>query len=89
MRCKPGDLAWIVQSPDAPENLWKLVRVQRPHPDYVGAWACEALQLLSGFKLGTKVGVLPGEICGIDDKWLKPLPPDEGAEEVNKEMEAA
>lgn len=87
MRCKPGDIAWIIQSPDAPENLWKLVRVLKPHRDYLGCWLCEALQPIVGFRAGMASRVPAGGRCGIDDKWLKPLPPDEATEDVAGQQE--
>lgn len=87
MRCKPGDLAWIVCCPEAPENLWRLVRVVQPSPVFFGAWTCEALQSLTGFLGYVRLHVHAGQSVAIDDAWLKPLPPDENVEESIKEVE--
>lgn len=87
MNCKPGDLAWIVRCPEAPENVWRLVLVVSPHPFFLNSWTCEALQPLTGFLGNVRVPVVAGLSVAIDDAWLKPLPPDENVEESIKEVE--
>ena len=76
-----------MRCPDAPENLWRLVRVVRPSHLSPQAWACEALQSLTGFIRNVRLHVHAGRSVVIDDAWLKPLPPDENAEESIKEVE--
>lgn len=72
MKCEPGDMALIISDPDD-RNIGGFVHVERLAyaNEFNGPndWACRAISPL----FGSLYPVAPGEICGIDDRDLKPI----------------
>jgi len=85
MRCKPGDMAVIISDPDV-RNVGCFVYVERPAVanEFNGPndWACRAISPL----FGSLYPVSPGEICGIDDRDLKPIRSGDGVSNAEIEI---
>lgn len=86
MRCKPGDLAIVVNDFEVPENNGALVKVlarARPEDFEPGTnidWECEAVSTIL-FPDGS-FG-LPGNTeCGFRDRELRPLRPSTKQDET-------
>ena len=85
MRCKPGDLAIVVNDIEMPQNNGALVRVLcRARPEnYLNMqaeWDCEAL---STIRIDGYPSILPGGTgFGYRDRELRPLRPDDGQDET-------
>lgn len=86
MRCRPGDLAMVVDDHEEPANNGGLVRVlRRADPgDYHSPvdWHCTALSHLRMPLFASSVVVEPGHVVGYRDVELRPLRGDPGRDET-------
>jgi hypothetical protein len=93
MKCKPNELAWIINCPDYPLNLRKIVRTVRLSKSVAGEWVVEnltpgligarAVQLPGGAYLYVgDVRVPVGDFVEIPDSALQPIRDQPGTDET-------